>query len=344
MDETTQTPLGGQELPPQMVLVQMCTGYLLSRALHAVAELGVADLLGAGPKSAQELAAATETHADSLARLLRMLAVHGVFAEDDRGGFALTPLAQPLQSGVPGSIRDAVRWIDDMMWNAAGHLLYSISTGNPAFDHVAGTDFFSYHDQHPDVNDRFARGMANAAELENAAIAGAYDFSRFKCIVDVGGGRGGFLAAVLTAYPQVRGLLYDRPAVVNNPTYLHAAGVSTRCPTQWGNFFGSIPAGGDAYVFKRVLHDWDDAQCVSLLRLCRDVMPPGGRVLVIDAVVSAGNSVPMIHDLDMLMLVLVGGRHRSEQEFGALFQQAGFRLTRVVPTPSLFSVVEGEPI
>jgi hypothetical protein len=344
MDETTQTLLGGQELPPQMVLMQMWSGYLLSRALHVVAELGVADLLGAGPKSAQELAAATGTHADALARLLRMLAAHGVFAEDDRGGFALTPLAQPLQSGVPGSIRDTVRLFDDMSWNAVGHLLYSIATGHPAFDHVAGTDFFSYHDQHPDVNDRFARGMANAAELENAGIAGAYDFSQFKCIVDVGGGRGGFLAAVLTAYPQVRGLLYDRPAVVANPTYLHAAGVSTRCPTQGGNFFEAIPAGGDAYVFKRVLHDWDDARCVALLRLCRAVMPPGGRVLVIDAVVPARNPVPMITDLDIFMLVLVGGRHRSAQEFGALFHQAGFRLTRVVPTPSLFSVVEGEPM
>jgi len=252
MDETTQTPLGGQELPPQMVLVQMFTGYLLSRALHAVAELGVADLLGAGPKSAQELAAATGTHTDSLARLLRMLAAHGVFAEDDRGEFALTPLGHPLQSGVPGSLRDALRMIDDMSWNAAGNLLYSISTGNPAFDHVAGTDFFSYHDHDPEVNERFARGMANGAEMENAAIAGAYDFSRFKCIMDVGGGRGGFLAAVLTAHPQLRGMLYDRPEVVNNATYLHAADVLTRCPTQGGDFFGSIPAGGDAYVFKRV--------------------------------------------------------------------------------------------
>src|SRR5262245_3143284 len=344
MSETTQTLLGGQELPPQIVLMQMWSGYLLSRALHVVAELGVADLLSAGPKSAQELAAATGTHAGSLARLMRQLVAHGVFAEDDRGGFRLTPLGQPLQSGVPGSIRDAVRWIDNMWWNAAGDLLYSISTGNPAFDHVAGADFFSYHDHHPEVNERFARGMANAAELENAAIAGAYDFSRFRCVVDVGGGRGGFLAAVLTAHPQVRGLLYDRPEVVNTPTYLHAAGVSTRCTTQEGNFFESIPASGDAYVFKYVFHDWDDARCVSLLRLCRDVIPSDGRVLVIDAVVPSGNPIPMINDRDILMMVLVGGRERSEQEFGALFQQAGFRLTRVVSTPSLLSVVEGEPV
>jgi hypothetical protein len=322
----------------------MWAGYLLSRALHVVAELGVADLLSAGPKSAQELAAATGTHADSLARLLRMLAAHGVFAEDDRGGFALTSLAQPLQSGVPGSLRDAVRMIDDMSWNAAGDLLYSISTGKPAFDHVAGTDFFSYHDHHPEVNERFARGMANGAEMENAAIAGAYNFSRFKCIVDIGGGRGGFLAAVLTAHPQVRGLLYDRPEVVKDPTYLHAAGVSSRCATQEGNFFQSIPAGGDAYVFKRILHDWNDARCVSLLRLCRDVVPSGGRVLVIDAVAPSGNTMPMVNNSDLLMMVLLGGRERSEREFQELFQEAGFRLTRVVLTPFLLSVVEGEPI
>jgi O-methyltransferase domain/Dimerisation domain len=344
MGETTQPSTGRQTLPPQMVLLQMRAGYLLSRALHVAAELGVADLLSAGPKSAQELAAATGTHADSLARLLRMLAAHGVFAEDDTGSFALTPLAQPLQSGVPGSIRDALRSIDDMWWKAAGDLLHSIATGNPAFDHVAGTDFFSYHDRHPEVNDRFARSMANVADLENAAIAGAYDFSQFKCIVDVGGGRGGFLAAVLTTHPQVTGLLYDRPDVVNNPTYLHTAGVRPRWATQAGNFFASIPAGGDAYVFKRVLHDWNDAQCVSLLRLCRDVIPSGGRVLVIDAVVPAGNTMPMIHDSDILMMVLLGGRERREREFQGLFQQAGFRLTRVVPTPSLVSVVEGEPV
>ncbi len=343
MSEPTQTQPGVQELPPHIALVQMWVGYLLSRALHVAAELGIADLLCTGPKTAHELAAATGTHADSLYRLLRMLAAHGVFAEDDTGHFGLTPLAEPLQSEIPGSVRDAVRMIDEVSWNAAGHLLHSISTGKPAFDHVAGADFFSYQDHHPEVNERFARGMANGAKLENEAIASAYDFARFKRVVDVGGGRGGFLAAVLNTHPHVAGLLYDRPEVVSEPTYLHAAGVGDRWQTQGGNFFVSIPAGGDAYVLKRVLHDWDDGRCVSILRLCRDVMPSEGRLLVIDAVVPPGNTVPLLTNFDVMMMLL-GGRERSEREFRDVFQQAGFRLTRVIPTFSLLSIVEGEPI
>jgi len=316
-------------------------GRVVSRALHVAAELGVADLLSEGPKDISELAAATDSHPQSLDRLLRMLASDGIFAETADRGFGLTPAAELLRSGV---LRDAVRMFSDADWNAAGALLHNVKTGEPAFKQVNGQGFFEYLGTHPESQTRFDRAMASAAEEENLRIANAYDFSKYRRIVDVGGGRGGFLAAILKTYPSPRGVLYDQPQVVEHPHYLTRAGVRDRCDVVGGaGLFESIPAGADLYVLKRVLHEWPDDICEGILRRCHDAAGKDGRVIVVDAVIPPGNHPDLTKAVDLLMMILLDGRERSEADFRELFARAGLKLTRIVATPSRLSIVEGEP-
>jgi hypothetical protein len=225
---------------PMDLMLGLIGGWFISRAIHVAAELGVADLLYDGPKSVPQLAAATDSHPQSLYRLLRMLASYGVFSEISDRRFELTPVGVLLRSD---AFRDFARMVSDADWNGYGALLHTIKTGEPAFKHVNGLGFFDYLSTHSDAQLRFDRGMANAADAENAAIAGAYDFSIYKRIVDVGGGRGGFLAEILKAYRSPHGVLYDQPQVVAHPDYLTKAGVADRCDIVSGNFFESVPIG-----------------------------------------------------------------------------------------------------
>jgi O-methyltransferase domain len=271
---------------------------------------------------------------------MRMLASYGVFAEASDDRFELTSLGGLLRTD---AFRDLARLFSDADWNGYGALLHNIKTGEPAFKHVNGVGFFDYLSTHPDAQLRFDRGMANGAAAENPIIASAYDFSNYKRIVDVGGGRGGFLAEILKAHPAPRGVLYDRPEVVAHPDYLTKTGVADRCDIVEGNFFQSVPAGGDLYVLKRVMHDWPDDICQGILRLCRDSVAKGGRIIVIDAVVPRGNQPHPSKTSDLLMMVLLDGRERTEAEFRDLFSRSGLKLTRIVPTPSSLSILEAEP-
>ncbi|MFQ5899851.1 MAG: methyltransferase [Candidatus Methylomirabilia bacterium] len=341
-EDESSKPDHPSERRPQEVILSMAFGYLPSRAIFVAAELGIADLLRRGAKSIEELAVATGTYTDSLYRLLRMLASHGIFAEDEQGRFHVTPLAAALESGVPGSVRDAVRMVDGPTWNSCGNLLHAVKSGTPAFDAAFGMGFFDYLAMHPEASARFDASMANFSEGENSIIAAAYDFNRFKQIVDVGGGRGGFIAEVLKAHPSPTGILYDRPEVVVEPTYPRAAGVIERCKVIGGNFWESVPRGGDAYILKRILHDWRDDQAIAILRLCRDAMSDHGRVLTIDAVIPPGNEAHPSKDSDIFMMAMVPGRERSETEFRALYQNAGLKLTNIVPTRSALCIVEGK--
>jgi hypothetical protein len=316
-------------------------GWFVSRAIYVAAELGIADLLRDGPKTIDQLASATGAHRQALYRLLRMLAGYGVFAEDRAGRFELTPAAALLQSGM---LRDAARMFGEADWNAYGNLLHSIKTGEPAFAQVHGTGFFDYLGAHPEAQMRFDRGMGNIANAENPVVANSYDFGKFRRVVDVGGGRGGFLAEVLKAHPAVHGVLYDQPQVVANPAYLATAGVLDRCEVIGGNFFESVPKGADAYVLKRVIHDWNDDTCEGILRRCRDAVIDGGRVIVVDAVVLEGNDFDFGKTIDLLMMVLLDGRERTEADFRTLFGRAGLKLNRIVPTTSGASLVEGERV
>jgi hypothetical protein len=346
-DRTTNLPI--HQPSPQEAIFSLALGYLASRGLHVATELGIADLLKDGPRSLEELACATGAHPHSLYRLLRMLAGYGVFAEDLPGRFALTPMAEVLQVGAPGSVHDAVRMIGDMAgdgswWAAVGHQHHSVMTGESGFTYVHGMGFFDYLDQHPEAGVWFDRGLANFAAVENAAIVSSYDFGQFRRVVDVGGGQGGFLTEVLKAFPGVSGMLYDRPQVIQEPAYLTAAGLMARCEIVGGDFFQTVPSGGDLYVLKRILHDWNDEHCLHILRACREAMGNNARLLVVDAVVPPGNDPHPSKIMDMLMMALLEGQERTEQEFRELYQQAGLKLTKVIPTPSVLSIVEGEAV
>jgi hypothetical protein len=343
-ESTNQSDPG--ELLPRAFMFQIWRHVLLARALGITAELGIADLVADSPKNAGELATATGAHAESLYRVLRMLASHEVFVEDDQGRFHLTPRAAVLQTEHDESVRAVLRlaW-QDVAWDTLRQLPHAVMTGEAAFDHAFGMPQFDYMAKHPDVNAAYDASMAVVSGPENAVIAQAYDFGQFTHVVDVAGGRGGLLAAVLHAYPMVQGILYEQPQVVAEPTYLRNAGLLERCDLIGGEgFFASIPQGWEVYTLKRIIHDWDDTASITILQQCRKAMAPEGRILVIDGIVRPGNAPDPIKDMDVMMLALHrGGRERTEAEFRTLFQKAELQLARVIPVPlpSTLSIIEG---
>lgn len=339
---SNETAGTGRTSPPVEIVMNMALGYLVSRSLHVATELGIADLLKDGPQSVEALAAWTGAHRESLYRLLRTLAANGVFAEDDHGRFMTTPAAALLEQGV---MRDGVLLCgevtgDGSWWNAVGALRHSVLTGEPAFNRQHGMGFFDYLAERPECAGWFDRGMANFATAENPAIAAAYDFSGFAHVVDLGGGQGGLLAEILKRHPSVRGTLFDLPQVVGNPASLREPALAERWSTLGGDFFQSVPSGADAYVLKRILHDWSDDQCVHILRCCRAAMGDRARLLVVDAVVPAGNLAHPGKVMDILMMVFAEGRERTEQEFVTLFEKAGLQLAGITMTQSALSIVE----
>jgi hypothetical protein len=322
----------------------MLVSYRISQSIYVAAKLGIADLLKDGPKSSDELAAAVEANPDALYRVLRVLASAGVFAEIEHRRFTLTPLAGQLQTGVPGSLRGAAIFFgDDQNWRTWGELLYSVKTGKPAFEHVFGTGFFEWTFQHA-ASDIFSASATAVSMLESMAVAAAYDFSGFRTIVDVGGGEGFLVAEILKAYPRTRGVLFDHPHVIAGAKdLLEREGVAGRCEPVAGDFFASVPESGDAYVLKSVIHDWDDARAATILQNCHRAIKEQGKLLVVERLIQPGNEPSYTKLLDLQMLVLLGGRERTEAEFRALFGTAGFRLTRVIPTqsPTGMNVIEG---
>ena len=326
-------------------VVSLSLGYVMGQALHAAAKLGIADAVAAGPRHVDDIAADTVTHAPSLHRLLRTLSSGGIFIETEPGQFALTPLGQTLRSDVPDSVRAAVIWVSEPMhYGTCGDLATTVRTGEPAFDRLFGDAYFDHLAANPDAARVWDEGMACFSGMEDAPIAQAYQFPSGARVVDVGGGQGGFLAEVLKTDPSLRGVLFDLPEVVEKPRVLHGAGLLDRCELVGGNFFESLPPGADRYVFKRVLHDWDDETCVRLLKLCRDVIPADGRLLVVDAVIPPGNDPHPAKIVDMVMMGVLTGRERTEDELAALFTASGFTLNRVLPTHSMLAIAEGLPV
>lgn len=334
-------------MPAAMALRHLSTGFWLSQAIAVVAELGLADHLQGGPKSCAELAQAVGAHAGALYRLLRGTASLGVFAEDAQGRFALTPLATLLLTDGPQSWRAAARISgQSWAWQAWSALAYSVKTGQPAFDHVFGVDFDTYLAQDGAAASIF-HGFMNVATAEEAmAVAPVYDFSAQRRLVDVGGGHGALLAAILKKNAHLRGLLFDAPHIVAGaqPT-LEAEGVADRCEVVGGDFFEALPTGADAYILKWILVSWDDEQCVRILQNCRRALSPDGKLLVVERIIPPGND-PFFGKLaDLNLLVMYKGRHRTEHEYRTLFARAGFELARIIPThsPTEFSVIEGVP-
>lgn len=320
----------------------LALGYLVSRSLHVAAELGVADLVADGPRDVEALAGELDVHAPSLRRLLRTLAAHGVFALDD-DTVSLTPAAGLLRSGI---FRDGVLLCGEVLgdgswWQAVGHLRHAVTTGEAAFRHVHGIDPFGYLAADQERREWFDRGMANFSAAENPAIAAAYDFDGISTVVDVGGGRGGFLAEILRR-SSATGILMDSADVVADPVALAGVDLAGRWSVAAGDFFAEVPAGADAYVLKRILHDWSDEECVRILRACRAAMGDGSRLLVVDAAIPPGDGFHAAKVMDILMMVF-SGRERAEDEFAQLLARADLRLGRVIPTPTTLSIIEALP-
>jgi O-methyltransferase domain/Dimerisation domain len=329
---------------PWLDMVGLINGFQVSQAISVAATLRVADHLKDGPRSADELAALTESHADGLYRLLRALAAVGVFKEEEGRTFALTPMGDCLRTDSETPVSGwAMHSGSDYIWKAWGHLLHSVRTGENAFQSLNGKDIWHYRIDHPELGVGFNRAMTEMSRGGADAVVGAYDFSSFRHVVDVGGGQGLMLAAILAAHPKMRGTLFDQPKVVAGAkTVLESFGVADRCDFIGGSFFDKVPDGADAYVMRVVIHDWEDAESIAILKVCRRAMPEAAKLLLIERLVGPPNEVPAAKFMDLNMLVLPGGRERTSEEYAALFEKSGFALTRIVPAGRA-AVIEARP-
>ena len=334
------------EMPAPAQMLQIISNFWTSRALYITTRLGIPDLLKSGPKTTAELAESTKTHAPSLYRLLRALASAGIFRSENGSGFGLTPMSELLVTDAPGSMRwFVISELGQEHYPAWGNLMHSVKTGEIAFDNHFGMDIWKYFASNPEDAAVFNDSMSGMTAVVNERITTLYDFSRFNKIVDVGGGHGGLITSILKANPQAKGVLFDAPEVVSGARpRIEAAGLGERCETVAGDFFQSVPAGGDAYIMKWIIHDWDDERAIRILKNIRSHVPQNGRVIVVDAVVPEGDEPDFSKFFDLNMLVMTGGKERTEREFAELFAAADLKLVRVVSTDLPTSIVEAEPV
>lgn len=327
-------------------MLQIISGFWISRGVYVIAKLGIPDLLKSGPKTAEELAAATKMHAPSLFRILRALASVGVLSSVDGVRFGQTPVSETLVTDAPGSLRwFAVSELGQEHYPAWGNLMHSVKTGEIAFDNFFGVDVWKYFQQNPEDAAVFNDSMSSVTAATNEAILSLYDFSNFGTVVDVGGGHGGLITSILKRNSKVKGVLFDAPEVIEGARpKLEAAGVAERCETVTGDFFKSVPAGGDAYVMKWIIHDWDDEKSITILRNCRSRMRANGRLILVDCVVPESDEPHFSKFIDLNMLVMTGGKERTAKEFEQLLGAAGFKLLRIIPTELPTSIVEAEPL
>jgi SAM-dependent methyltransferase len=330
-----------------VALRRIVFGFATSQALYVATELGIADHLAQGPLTAQDLANKTGAHADALARLLRALVAFGILKGEGEDRFVLTPTGDLLRTGVPGSLRSTIRFLGGpWCWHAWEHLSHSVRTGDPAFDHAWGMSNFEYWARHLDVGAIHDDAMAEQSAMETARVLDVYDFSQFGSVVDVGGGNGSFLAALLRQHPKISGLLVDLSHVVTGAAdVLQHAGVVDRCEVIGRDFFEAVPPGGDAYVLKRVIHDWDDEHARTILQNCHRAMDASAQLVIIDVVLPQRPSPDAAtgYIVDMNMLVLTpGGRERTHEEFQRLLESVGFELTRIVRTGGPTDIVEAQ--
>jgi hypothetical protein len=340
----TQTAF--ESLPPHEQVIQMAGGFITPCAIYVFAELGIADLLKDKPQSADELARTTNTHAPSLYRLLRYLAGAGFLVEGMDRRFSLTPLGGSLQTDAPGHARSVVLTLANAgMWRAFGGLLASIRSGEPVFGRAEGTaPYYEVLNVDPAGAAVFNQAMMGLHHDDPPAVLEAYHFPEIGTLVDIGGGLGNLLTAILAANPALEGVLYDLPhAAAEASRRIAMKGLSKRCKVKVGNFFESVPRGGDVYILSHVLHDWDDGRSLTILQNCRRAMQGRGRLLIVEQVIPVGNDFHQGKLVDLMLLATMQGRVRTEEEHAALLSKAGFRMTRVIPTRSSASIVEAEP-
>jgi hypothetical protein len=316
-------------------LRRLVNSYQLSQAIHVAAVLGIADLLANGPRSSEDLAAETDSDPRALYRLLRALAAFDLFHEDDDRRFSLTELGDALRSDAPESVAGWAAFVGRKnIRDAWSSLEESIRTGENAFKLAHGTNVWEYRARNPEESEIFDRAMASSSQLVIRSLIDAYDFGRFGTIVDVGGGNGTLLRALLDEYPQLQGVLFDQPHVVEG------IDLGERGSVVGGSFFESVPEGGDAYLLKWIIHDWEDEESVAILR---NVRRNGGTLLLVERVVEAPNEGPETKLGDLNMLVGPGGQERTLDEFRALFEASGYELVGDTPTASGMHVIEGSP-
>lgn len=334
----------GTEPAPMDHLRDLVIGHFIPRAIYAAAYLNVAEILADGAKDVEFIAEATGTHAPTLYRIMRALAGAGVFIEDEAGRFLNSAISDLLRPNVAGSLRAwALMYGNETSWNAWGQILYSLRTGGSAFEHVYGVNYFEYLSTHPEVAKNFDEAMVSASSMANQAIVASYDFSGLRTVVDVAGGYGATLCAILKGNPGLNGVLFDMPHVMQGAQdYITQQRLGDQCNAVGGDFFESVPFGADAYFLKHILHDWDDDRCIRILGNCRAVMATEARVLVCEKEILPGNTpcYGKLADLHMLMMT-PGGRERTEHEYRKLFTDAGLALRRVVPTGSPMIILEG---
>jgi predicted O-methyltransferase YrrM len=335
--------LGTDPAAPAARLHDVLMGLQRSMAVWAAARLGLADLMAGGPRAVADLAEETGSDAGTLARLLRALAAEGVLVEAGDGRFALAPCGELLRSDAPGSLL-GLALLHGVAARAWLELPHTLATGEPGFPRAFGSGLYAWLAEHPEERLVFDRALACRGRDTYDAIVGAWDFSRFETVVEVGGGHGALIAAVLAAHPSARGLLLDRPeSVAGARTALAAAGLDGRCRVVGGDFFREVPTGGDLYVLSSVLNDWDDEAAARILASCRRAMRPGARLVAFERVVPDGAGAHPAKLNDLNLLVMLGGRERTATEFEAIFAAAGLAVAAIAPTPTAKSAIEAAP-
>jgi hypothetical protein len=325
-------------IPAPAALFQMVGGLIQSRMLWAIAHLSVADTFEESA-TIDEIAAATDTHAPMLARVLDAACSVGIFARDDAGHYHQTDLSRALRSDHPASMRVVIDSIfGGVHYDAWGAIVEGLRAGKTPFDLHFGTHSFDYYGRHPEIAEDFSKAMSASTRVMESALLAAYDFGDFELAVDVGGSRGTLIGAVLARHPDARGILFDRPEVIDA---VSAELEGTRITGVGGSFFESVPAGGDLYLLKFILHDWSDADCDRILAKVREAIRPGGRLCIADAVMPERPEGPdPRYMMDLNMLAITGGRERSASEFHALLGRNGFEIRQIVPTESNLSLIE----
>lgn len=334
------------ELPPLARMLQIITGYWVSQAVGTAARLGVPDQLADGPRKSSEVAKAVGADPQALFRLMRMLASIGVFTVDKQGRFGLTPLGDTLRSSVPGSVRNfAVAETAPGHWQPWGKLDEAIRTGKPMCKPALGMELWDWYSTNPEEGEYFNGAMGDLSAAVSDEVVRIYDFTKFQKVVDVGGAHGILLAAILRANPKMRGILFDLQHVTATAgESLKTQGIGQRCEVVTGDFFASVPPGADIHVLKQIIHDWSDTECTTILRNCHHALKPNGKLLLVEMVVPPDNSPSMAQAMDLNMLVLLTGRERTESEYRDLLAAGGFKIERVIPTHSPFSVIEASRV
>lgn len=323
---------------PHIQLAIMSRWYVVSRALHAIAKLGIADHLSSGPKRVEELAKLCECKPELLDRLLKFLLSYHVF-HYDKGLYALTELSKPLREDDPNSVRDVLCMVDDIWWQAFSQLDESLKTGIPAFEIQHGDDFFSFLSKNPEKQQNFDRGMAKLSSYDEKAISDAFNFSIFSKIVDMGGGRGGLIKAITQQNPKLQAILFDTPSVID---LLDPHEFPPQVSLQKGDFFATIPIA-DAYIFKGVLHDFNDDMMYQILKNCAHQIPKSATLFIAEQVMPDNNKPHPNKTMDIVMMVLLGGRQRTLSEWQKSIEPTGFVFENSYPTKSLFTLMEFKP-